>query len=101
MKRMLAMLMVGCLWITPLSVHAGGTDQTEKISEESAVESCIEEFFYSFENIEGTDDVSERMSDIEELCCSSMKSEDMRAAAVSMTVGQRRAPQRMPLFLKW
>lgn len=100
MKRMLAMLMVGCLWITPLSVHAGGTDQTEKISEESAVESCIEEFFYSFENIEGTDDVSERMSDIEEL---SVLDEVGRyeAAGVSMTVGQRRAPQRMPLFLKW
>ena len=70
MKKVLALLLVGCLSIMPISVGAETIGETYEVCEEYAVESCIEEFFYSFENMNKNAGVGEMMVDIADVSAS-------------------------------
>ncbi len=81
MKKVLALLLVGCLSFMPTSVGAGTIDEIHGVCEELAVKSCIEDFFCSFENMDNNAEVNEMMIDMVNIsACGEIQKYEMNQA---------------------
>ncbi len=82
MKKVLALLLVGCLLFMPTSVGAGTIDEIHGVCEELVVKSCIEDFFYSFENMDNNAEVNEMMMDMVNIsACDEIQKYEMNQSA--------------------
>lgn len=64
MKRILAIVLMGCLAAAPLSVSAETIVETGEAYEKSEVKTSIEEFFYSYENMDASAEINEIMEEV-------------------------------------
>ena len=66
-KRVLSILLIGNLLFAPAAGYANAGDVSNEASDAVLLQECVEQFFYSFENMNETADVSEQMEQIAEL----------------------------------
>lgn len=67
MKRVLAILLIGNLLFAPATGYANTVAVSNEASDVVLLQECVEQFFYSFENMNETADVSGRMEQITDL----------------------------------
>ncbi len=67
MKRVLSILLIGNLLFAPAAGYANSVDVSNEASDAVLLQECVEQFFYSFENMNETADVSEQMEQITDL----------------------------------